>query len=303
MTKNWKIALTALGLTLIIGLVLVTQAEGLFLSKNYRAYNSSPHLKRLMSQDLKRCLSIDRTLSNNAPFSGGGRINFDQMDTINANHTGDVHVVNLRDDSGFYYKGQPISYYGIRTKGDGFRYHSGSNPIKQAKYKFRLWKAGLSLDDRDLSRELFQTEQQQLEAQGIHYINFDLERRNFASKWAFVDRAITFFESIPPGDWVHYHCASGRGRTSTLMLLHDIFIYGKKDTLEDILLHHYCLGGEDLQDTQVLPNGSWTKKNLEGRITLIRTFYDYMNAEDGYPNKKWTKWLDDNGIPVEFNLG
>ncbi len=289
-------------LTLIVTFTLWIYWEDLFLSKNYRAHNSSTHHKRVLSKHFQKCVTLDRTPSPEYPFSGGGRVNVSQMTRMNKSHDGPLYVVNLREDDGFYLNKQPINYYGMHIRNGNFRYHQSTKPRKKWLYSFRKWLHNAPQDIKDLNPADIETESQILDQQGIHYVKFDLARQHFASKWDFIDNAIALFESLPSNTWIHFHCAGGRGRTTTLMIMYDIFRNAKTTSLDDILSHHLCLGGENIQNIHVIPDGSWSKRNLVGRFRLLETFHKYMTSPDGYPHNTWFKWLDEQGIPVEFTL-
>lgn len=289
-------------LALVVAFTFWINWEYLFLSKNYRAHNSFTHHKKILSEHFQHCVTLDRTPSLQYPFSGGGRINISQVTRMNNSHDGPLYVVNLREDDGFYFDEQPITYYGMHIRDGNFRYHLSTKGRKKWLYGFRKWfhKAPEKIEDLDPSS--LETESEILGRLGIHYVKFDLARQRFASKWDFIDNAIALFESLPSNTWIHFHCAGGRGRTTTLMIIYDIFRNAKTASLDDILSHHHCLGGERIQYTHVRPNGSWSKQNLEGRLRLLENFHKYMTSPNGYPHNTWLKWLDEQGLPVEFTV-
>ena len=293
---------SSVALTLIVTFTLWIYWEDLFLSKNYRAYNSFTHHKRVLSKHVQKCMRLDHTPSPAYPFSGGGRVNIAQVARMKNSHNGPLYVINLRDDDGFYLDEQPISYYGMYIKDGDFRYRQSSKPRKKWVYSLRKWLHNAPQVIEDLNPANLQTESQILSQRGIRYVKFDLTRQHFASKWDFIDNAIVLFESFPSNSWIHFHCAGGRGRTTTLMIMYDIFRNAKTASLDDILSHHHCLGGENIQNTHVIPHGSWSKRNLEGRLRLLENFHKYMTSPNGYPRNTWLKWLDEQGIPVEFTL-
>lgn len=302
--KRPGLAVSGAAVLLIVGGVTTwTTWEYFFQSKNYRAYNSFPHPKRIFSKDFSSCIQTVTLPSGQYPFSGGGRVNFAQMDRLNKSHPGNVMVVNLREDDGYYRGDHPISYYGMYFQNNELQINNTSKQNKQWLFSLRRWLEGLPSHIEELRKEKYNTEQEGLENIGVHYTNFELERKDFAVNWGFVDQAVDIFEKIPENTWVHFHCAGGRGRTTSMAMLYDIFRNGKTTPLSDVFRHHYCLGGEDILDTEVRPFGTWSKENLEGRKALIVTFHEYINAPDGYPHKKWTQWLQDNGYPVHFTLG
>ena len=277
-----------------------TVYEYSYQSKNYRENNSPPNFKRILSKHCFDCLNDDYKGSDKFPFSGGGRVNFKQMKKVAKKHNGPVYVVNLRDENGLYYNYHPISYYGIRKKDEGLRYATNRSWKKRVVYRARRYMDKLPTTSSLLNHEQVLNEGDTLKQMGIHYIKYELFRKNFSVHWEFVDKLVELFESFPDNAWVHFHCAGGRGRTTTVAIMYDIFRNGTSQPLETITQHHFCIGGEDMMDTALVPKGTWTKEKLEGRKALIQTFYKYMSSSDGYPNKTWSQWLEDHDIPMEF---
>ncbi len=291
--------LIILPVTYFVGYTIYEQS---FESKNYRAHNSQTHFRRALSKHCIDCFTNTYHSSDAYPFSGGGRVNFQQMETLQKNHQGPIYVVNLRDENGLYYNFHPISYYGIRVEEDGYKLRNRNKWYRRQVINARRHLDGLPESGEDLQAEEFLNEKETLHKMGIHYVKYELFRKNFSTDWEFVDRLVNLFESFPKGSWVHFHCAGGRGRTTTVAIMYDIFRNGTDAPLNDITFHHFCLGGENMMDTSLIPKGTWTKEKLEGRKALIQTFYKYMQASDGYPHKKWSTWLQDHNIPIEFSF-
>lgn len=272
--------------------------ERFFESRNFRSSFDGVHHKRLLSKSCIDCLQFNRTTDASYPFSGGGRLNFDHLNKIKKQYP-ELYVVNLKDEA-YYLNGNRAGYYGIDIKEGIPRFKNTEKWYNALTHKARRIMDSVP-DDINKVEGLFK-ESEALAVYGIHYIHLDLMRQEFSQEWDFVDRMLEIFETLPKGAWVHFHCAGGKGRTTTAIIMYDIFRNRVNGSVNDVLKHHYCLGGENINNTTVHANGTWTKENLEGRKALIETFYSYMNAEDGYPKMKWTAWLEKHGIPVNFKL-
>jgi len=73
--------------------------------------------------------------------------------------------------------------------------------------------------------------------------------------------------------WIHFHCAGGKGRTTSFMAMLDILENGKDISFEEILMrHHYFNGSELLKPNPEYPSGIV-------RLNYLRNFYDtYASA-------------------------
>lgn len=184
----------------------------------------------------------------------------------------------------------PLSWYGYKD------FEELQNPpekraffkalMMKLKAMYYEWKTGKKL--ADLKESDFISEKELIEKKGYHYLEpLPTEWRN---DWSFIDRLVPIFESLPDDAWVYFHCAHGRGRTTTVMILYDIFKTPKSVHLDDILERQYCIGGEDVRDTQVWANGTWDENELKSREKIIYYFYDYMHDPEGYPKNSFMTW-------------
>lgn len=111
-------------------------------------------------------------------------------------------------------------------------------------------------------------------------------------EWGFINNILVEFEKIDSkSQHVHFHCEHGKGRTTLIAVLYDIFRNVHQVSVEDIMTRHFCQDGEDLMDTQEHIGGSWTKKGLENRRNIALAFYDYMKDPKGYGIQSWDEWL------------
>lgn len=170
-----------------------------------------------------------------------------------------------------------------------------------AKAKYYEWKTGKKLTD--LKPSDLVSEKEAIEKRGYHYL--EPMGSDWLFDWSFVDELVHIFETLPDDAWLYFHCAHGHGRTTTSMLIYDILKSDKSIPLSDILKRQYCIGGEDVRDTQVWANGTWDENELKAREKVIYFFYDYMHDPEGYPKNTFMNWKAKKGLvnPMVSNSG
>jgi hypothetical protein len=99
------------------------------------------------------------------------------------------------------------------------------------------------------------------------------------------DQIVDFFVTqikkyLKSGRWIHFHCAAGKGRTTTFMTMHDMMHHCTKTSFKKILSRQALLGGSDLSETQH-PDPK-RKDWATSRLRFLRLFYEYCQKE--YPN-------------------
>ncbi len=108
----------------------------------------------------------------------------------------------------------------------------------------------------------------------------------------YIDDLLQLFENIDPyTQHIHFHCEHGKGRTTMVSVLYDIYHNSKQVSVGDIITRHYCQGGEDLMDTREVKGGTWTESGLTSRRNVAFAFYDFMNDSNGYGARTWKEWL------------
>lgn len=136
-----------------------------------------------------------------------------------------------------------------------------------------------------------ETEQQLCQRLGLNYLRLpvaDHSRPNNKEVEQFVD----FVKGQPKGTWLYFHCRGGKGRTTTFMVLYDMLMRAKSDSLEEIMARQKALGALDLFKTNADPEDAWKKDLQIERRNFIKSFYEYAASKEGYPQKTWHQWLE-----------
>lgn len=242
----------------------------------------------------ERCQKLEIQTANPLNIHASGFINFNEFKSrISPQDYKKVYVINLLDDDIYYYKNRCLRWYGL-----GYKKEDLGEPLfhhKKLKYCYKSFlrfiyqappKEKISTDP-----SLVQTEREIVETLNISYAMPLKGRANWLEKQDYISDIIRFFESLPKEAILCVHCAHGKGRTTTFLALYDIFKYRDKLTLQQVADRHYCLNREDILDTTVWENGSWTQEALLARKELLTRFHLYMTSgEAGYPHLSWEEW-------------
>ena len=124
-------------------------------------------------------------------------------------------------------------------------------------------------------------------AAGFQYVRFAAADQRFPAPEA-VDAFLRFYQTLPEGSWLHFHCHAGHGRTTTYLVFYDILKHPEQ-TVETIAERQRAIGGSDL-----LARSDSEDKN--DRAEKLRLFYDYVKEqrESGFA-VPWSLWIKARG--------
>lgn len=111
-----------------------------------------------------------------------------------------------------------------------------------------------------------------------------------------VDRFVAFVRNLGDGDWLHFHCRAGMGRTTTFLVMYDMLRNADKVSLDDIIA----------RQAAVPPNyylfksreGSPQRGMYEDRTKFVKLFYEYAKAFCAGEKANWTEWLRRSGRKI-----
>ncbi|MFN7710322.1 MAG: hypothetical protein ACK5O7_05140 [Holosporales bacterium] len=106
-----------------------------------------------------------------------------------------------------------------------------------------------------------------------------------------VDQLVALFVTATPQTWFHFHCRAGHGRTTTALILYDIWLNAGQNniTLEEINDRHRRLGGADILGRGERPLAS---ENEKARAHMVRAFWDYVLARRLGETLRFSDWLN-----------
>ena len=101
-----------------------------------------------------------------------------------------------------------------------------------------------------------------------------------------VDEFINFVRGLPENAWLHFHCAAGKGRTSSFMIMYHMLMHPEL-SLDEIIDYQAKFGGLDFHKF----SKAWKQESYSERVNFFKKFKKYIDAEDGYnANIAWAKW-------------
>lgn len=106
-----------------------------------------------------------------------------------------------------------------------------------------------------------------------------------------VDQFLSIMNTLPKNAWLHFHCAAGKGRTTTFMIMKDILSNGQQISLKDIIYRQAKLGGINLlAQSSSLITQPWKDPYHKSRVDFIHLFYSYINTGI-YTQQSFAQWI------------
>ncbi len=105
---------------------------------------------------------------------------------------------------------------------------------------------------------------------------------------AIVDDFVRFIADRDPATWLHLHCDSGLGRTTTFMTLVDLMANARTLTAATIIERQHRLGGTDLRDTS--DSNPTRAAGKRARRQFLQDFYRYSQSTAPTFRQSWSAW-------------
>lgn len=133
---------------------------------------------------------------------------------------------------------------------------------------------------------------------GVKYVRFYVPDHRHPSDVE-VQRFIEFIQQVPKDEWLYFHCAAGRGRTTTFMAMYDMLYNARQVSFDDIIRRQYLLGGKNLAEFE--ETSSFKYQHAVARLAFLKEFYRYAQANDGEFKTTWINWLTSEGDVVHIS--
>jgi Inositol hexakisphosphate len=139
------------------------------------------------------------------------------------------------------------------------------------------------------SVESVMQEQEAVQSLGATYIRLPVTD-HFRPEDIDIDAFVTLVQNLSTGAWLHFKCRGGKGRTTTFMTLFDI-TQNPTVPLHRILERQKALGGTNLAKVGKPKRDAWKQRLSADRMTIIRIFYEYRRAADGWGQRPFSEWV------------
>jgi protein tyrosine phosphatase (PTP) superfamily phosphohydrolase (DUF442 family) len=224
---------------------------------------------------------------------------------MSGNHmSGRVFVVDLRQESHGFADGTAVSWYGFLNDSNLGKTRQEIADLEQALVDDIAARTSVQLNrivrktnghiEKSSSCEVrlqrAETERTLVERVGLEYVRLPVTDHRHPDPPT-VDQFVDFVGSLPGDAWVHFHCRSGKGRSSTFMVLIDIFHNAGAVSLEDIIRRNALIGSKDFSRVSNLRHKVWKNEMAKNRHHFLVNFYSYMTDSDGYGRSPWSEWL------------
>ena len=150
----------------------------------------------------------------------------------------------------------------------------------------------------EMTAETWQTERELVQAEGFGYLRLACPDHGWPPADV-IDEFIAFADGMDAGDWLHFHCQAGSGRTGAFMTVYEM-MRNPDAPVEDILRHQAETGSGNLLE-RAKPEKSYAQKE---RCVMARAVSLYIRENQGtHYAVKWSDWLKDHSRTVTMHSG
>lgn len=217
--------------------------------------------------------------SNGMKAIGSGQFSKAQLIHIKNQINAPIIIVDLRQEAHGFADGLPISWYGVKNWENLHRSNHEieiiqdhllknltENELNTVHYIVKKDKMGRIIESRTdpLTINSAYTEEMLAKQLGMGYQRFYIPDHMPPDKEQ-IRSFNHFLRTVPKNNWLYFHCRGGAGRTTTFLMLYDLFLNKNHVELEEIIKRQIEFGGKDL--TKLPPQTSYkyhyAKKRLD----------------------------------------
>ena len=234
-------------------------------------------------------ITIDSTSSVGLPMrlrdiptlniSGSAQFTKDQLLNLkNSINKDNICIVDLRQESHGMINDLAISFLnpykdlnnGFTTEQTIKAENSLLNKIKIGN-TIQLYKhTGIFI--KDITVDFISNESQLVTEADMQYKRFAV-KDNSAPTPDIVDEFVEFIKNKPDDIHLHFHCAAGKGRTTSFMVMYQAMKNNSNLTLEQLLSYQYNMGGVNLHDNNIQYNFledfcNYVQKNKDSNYSI-----------------------------------
>lgn len=234
-------------------------------------------------------ITIDSTSSVGLPMrlrdiptlniSGSAQFTKDQLLNLkNSINKDNICIVDLRQESHGMINDLAISFLnpykdlnnGFTTEQTIKAENSLLNKIKIGN-TIQLYKhTGIFI--KDITVDFISNESQLVTEADMQYKRFAV-KDNSSPTPDIVDEFVEFIKNKPDDIHLHFHCAAGKGRTTSFMVMYQAMKNNSNLTLEQLLSYQYNIGGVNLHDNNIQYNFledfcNYVQKNKDSNYSI-----------------------------------
>ncbi|CDZ80428.1 Effector protein hopD2 [Candidatus Rubidus massiliensis] len=210
-----------------------------------------------------------------------------------------LYILDLREETHLFIDGTAISWYADRDWANVGKTKEQIDELEHKTIRELSLKSSIELLDdlnplnRTFTNVLSEKEVVQLAGLGYKKIPVSDHCRPYDHQ---VEEFLEFIREIEKqGAWIHIHCAAGRGRSSTFLVMYDILKNAKQVSLNDIFLRQKEMGGVDFLAEP--DHTKWKYPYLKERIAFLEQFYEFCKNSPDPLRGNWSRWAMTNLAP------
>ncbi len=190
-------------------------------------------------------------------ISGSAQFSVKQFKRLVQRLPENATIVDLRMESHGFQNGDAISWYSK---------HNWKNLNKRA--------TEIAEDEKNRLEEISGLSEEALvTSHGLNYYRIYVPDHHHPTE----EQLLELFDKIPKSTWIHFHCQAGLGRTSSFMILYDIFYNAQSKTFEEIIAHQHTLGGKNFFKHP--KKDHWVLPYYEAHLAFLKSFYTKMHLQ------------------------
>ncbi len=278
-------------------LLLCFVASALYASEEtYLSFD--PHTNELLPKNF-RSLANQKIPEQELRFSGSGQFSpYHFKNILQQLKIQNGYFIDFRQESHGFIDEHAISWYGKNNAANKDYNLEDIVKIERKLLKAVKKKSEVTVYQRTKHRSKLKlipqsvltlhtvSEKDFLEKRGFKYVRFPIQDGKLPSDHE-IDAFISFVQQLPKGTWVHFHCRSGRGRTTLFMLLYDIMHNAHHASLSQIRQRHTHNDQGFLFD-KISRRAATNALNHKRRL-LMKQFYNFSQANT-ISQLKWSGW-------------
>lgn len=201
-----------------------------------------------------------------------------------------VIVVDLRQECHFFLANQPVAFFNLY-----FTYNIGRSNIEDIEKQIALYyypshyykfidKEKMHIQYSPIAKKT--SLEREVEVIDVDYKRFPVTDRCFAEP-AVIDEFLMWIRQLPEDVWLHFHCRGGKGRTTTFMMMYDIWKTKAVLPFAEYLERQTLIGGTDL--SFIKRKNEYLESSSLKRFEMLQKFYDYVRGEE---KGCWSEFID-----------
>lgn len=262
------------------------------------ALESPSNFRKMSDPYLNECQiprdGLDHNISASGQFSEKSLQYF-----VAQNPTKKIIIVDLRREYHGFVNGSAVSWKLVKPiNGQNYEYNKELTSVEIEEGENKLLQNLLSDQTEDFKTDNgvikffpneVSTERQLVEKMGLEYVRLPILDHHYPSDQE-VDQIIALIQSTPKDTTLHFHCAGGEGRTTTVLSMIDM-ILNPYLSPNEIMERQEAIGGSNLYDPDTYYADHPEKiPAAKDRLAFLKRFHQYC-IENPHFSISWSSWI------------